>query len=313
MKRFLKLTAAFLFMTALFISPAQAGYLHYTIDVYKDIGYTSGPFAFPHLTTGVQYLVLDSGADGHEANTVKSTLYNDRGLTTKANPTNTDTFDAHGKIEFYVSDSADSYDIIIVDNAGGYTLYMNDVEPSTHSAVIDERPNLSHQGTIWFSLNTDTIWSGISTSIVDIEHSPTGPWDSGIDIATQTMITDVILEIIVPCRDSADSGQTFIGLGPSATALFGGAVGAMTDDPGFVATVWIDATSTYGDILYESSSAMYTTAVGGDGVEVKTPGITTSTTSLNYIITSGDGSSDSADNDFGWGFFHWWFYVLGGK
>ena len=81
MKRFLKIVAVFIFAAAFFVSPAMAGYDHYTINVYKDVGYRSGSFGYIPITSGIQYLVLDKDL-ANEVTPVEVTIYNNKGLST---------------------------------------------------------------------------------------------------------------------------------------------------------------------------------------------------------------------------------------
>jgi len=303
MTRFLKIAILALVGLMLFVGPACAGYDHYTINVYKDVGYRSGSFGYPAVTSGVQYLVLTAATGGLEgASLTKSTLYGERGLTSMSNPVNFDTFDAVGKIEFWIADSETSCDIIVVDNDGGYTLYLNNVTPSVHSAIIDERMGVQHHGQIWFSLATDVIWSGVSTAAPDAAHTLTGPFDTGIDFHVNTMISDVLVEMIVPCYDSSD---TDISVGfASAENAFRNL--SETDAHGFVDAIW-SASCTHGELLYMASCVE--AHGGGVGTDIPASYILREAGSLTYQLSSGD-NTQTDYTDAGWGFLHFFFTPL---
>lgn len=311
MKRFLTIAAVLLFAAALFVAPAQARMEHYQLKVFKDVGYAPGPglVGFIPITSGIQYLVLKAGADGHETNTVHATLYKMGGADTMSNPVNFDTFDAEGQIDFWLEAGSDtSCDIIVVDNNGGYTLYMDGVTPEIHTAVINERPNIEHHAQIWFSLNTEFIWSGVSTAAADAAHTSTGPFDTGVDLLVGSMISFVTVQMIVPCRDSADT-DLGIGMAASAMAFRGGnpvtgTGGQETDAAQFVDLDYA-ADTNYGDVLYSKASWVGETT--GDWCAVAVPYVlTVSDVSLNYSIDSGDGRKDDR-SDTGWGFIHYFF------
>ncbi len=298
-----------MFVAAFFVVPAEARYEHYQIKVQKDLGYFGGTGGFVDITSGIQYLVLQAGADGHEANTVHATLYTNGGAATMSNPVNNDTFDAEEQIDFWLLTADDaSCDIIIVDNSGGFTLYMDGVTPQIHNAVINERPNVSHHGQIWFSLNTDAIWSGVSTTILDAGHGPTGPFDTGVDLLFGSMISFVTVQMIVPCQDSGDTDLN-IGMAGSATAFRGGdpvtgTGGQETDAVHFVDLDYI-ADTNYGDVLYTESSWLEFTIAKSIAIPVPYV-LTVSDASLNYSLDSGD-STKNAISGAGWGFIHYFF------
>ena len=303
MKQFFKIMAVFMFVAALFVGPVQAGVDHYTIHVYKDVGYNSGPSGYVPITSGVQYLVLDNGSVGNEADTTFALLLNNKGISKMANPVNFDTFDAQGKIDFWLSDSETSCDIIIVDNDGGYTLYMNDVVPGVHTAVIDETQGIPHHGSIWFSCYTDFIWSGISTAAADAAHSVVGPYDTGIDFHVGTMINEVYLEMIIPAKDSGDVDIS-IGFSSAQTAFRNL---AETDAGGYIDVLW-SGSCTMGELLYVHSSIVETGDVG-EGVKMPKTYLLREAGSLNYTIFSGDQTATTIAeyDDAGWGFIHYFF------
>ena len=307
MKRFLKIAAVFMFMTALFIGPACAGYDHYTISVSKDVRYRSGSSGYIPVTSGIQYLVLDKDLY-LTLEPVEATIYNDRGLTQKLNPTHADTFDAEGKINFYVDDTDGAVDIIVVDNDGGYTLFMNDVTPSCHTAIIDERPGVKHHGMIWFSMSTDTIWSGISTEALDAAHTATMPYMTGVVMPAMTMINDVSVEVINACTDSTDSGIISVGLSSITVGLVNLQAG---DGGGYFPSVWTAACNV-GELLWQNVSKE--SGSTGDGVHAPANYILVEAQSLNYTLSSGDGtqSSHGVANAWsaGWGFIHYFFTPL---
>jgi len=305
MKRFLKIAILALVGLMLFVGPACAGYDHYTINVYKDTGYRTGSFGYPQITSGIQYFVLDKDlATEAPAVPVEAVIYNDRGMTEMRNPVFADTFDAEGKINFWVDDTDGAVDIMIVDNAGGYSLKLDNVTPSCHSAIIDERTGMQHHGKIWFSLGTSLIFSGISTS-ADGHVTDTGI-ETGVVFPVATMIHAVDVEFIQAATDSADSILN-IGLSSDLVAL---RQDQLSGGGGYFEAMWTDV-STAG-ALFVAEACVQT---GITGVQIASPYITVEALSLNFTVESGDGTQDghgTLPTPFlaGWGFIHYFFTPL---
>lgn len=292
MKQFLKIAAVFMFAAAFFVSPAQAGYDHYTINVYKDIGVRSGSFGYPTVTSGCQYEVLDAGTR------TRATIYSDSGLTSMTNPVTYTVFDAEGKVDFYLADTASTCDILLIDNDGGYTLYMDAVTPSVHSAIINEQPGVLHHGMIWYDLCTATDWSG--TGATNQGATAQKPYDTAIDFHVYQMITDFKLEVIQAAATSGDPID--IGL---AAAKQDFADDMLTDGCGFVDLIFSDA-CTVGNLLFQATCSGTAGKIAGDGGTPMGYVIRTAA-SLNYAVVSADTTNS---DDAGYGYIHYWFLPI---
>ncbi len=163
-----------------FVLPAQAALKQMWADVYRLESTTFGSPTLTKITTGITFRVLQRNSDTAE------TLYRfgDSALTSVTNPVTTANFAlatvCKNKVRFQVDpgEATDTYvDLIVVDTAGGYTVFVEDFDSYTHKIVIDERPNVQHHGFIWF--NDDT----------------TDETDTGIDFDYDTKVTDVVVEV----------------------------------------------------------------------------------------------------------------------
>ena len=77
------------------------------------------------------------------------------------------------------TETTDTYvDLIVVDQAGGYTAFVEDFDEYTHSIIIDERPNVRHHGCAFIATG------GSSTEI-----------DTGIDFDDVSIIDYMVVEI----------------------------------------------------------------------------------------------------------------------
>jgi hypothetical protein len=85
-------------------------------------------------------------------------------------------------------------DLIVVDQVGGYTAFVEDFTVNDHSIVIDERPNIEHHG-VAFILTT--------TSSTEIE--------TGINFEKNSRISDMLIE--VGTVFSGGAGSSFIDVG----------------------------------------------------------------------------------------------------
>jgi len=302
MKRFLKIAAVFLFMTALFVGPAQAGYDRYTINVYRDTGYRTGSFGHELITSGCQYMVIYNGGLTIAAPT---TIYHDKGMTAFQNPVDNEPFDAAGKIDFYLSDvDGSTIDILITDNAGGYSLYLSDVHPSVHSAIINERAGEMHQGTAWYTLSPESSWSTASSAALNMH--------TDITLHAMTMIHDLAVEPIVVSTNSqtegASAGQINVGYGSAYDA--------------FMLEEIVDTTvaATKNAIMYASASsggiisgAVWTAnCIEDAGAIMIRPFLIRENTSLNWTRDSGsdalpESQAIATAGVNGWGFIHYWF------
>jgi len=297
MKRFLFAILAIAFLFCVSVPAAMAGYDHYTITVKRDLGYATTAGGHTTITSGVQYLVFNGGGK------TLSTIYSDAGITSRANPVNSETFAIDDKIDFYIDDSNTTVDIIVVDNAGGFTAFLDGVTTSVHNCIIDERYGVMHHGMYWYTGDT-----GYTASEVSI--SSAGTRDTGIDFLGVSAVYDVAWEPLVA---SSTSGHYI-------------EVGAGADDNGLLVTQLIDGVAFntpdrysatndsemgYGDLLKENTATdgFFYTSTSEFVISLREPYFTLSDTSLEYTIGSDDEHS-SNDFDGVWGLIHYWFSRL---
>jgi len=303
MKRFLKIAAAFMFMAVLCVGPAQAGYDHYTINVYRDVGYRTGSFGHEQVTSGCQYAILYNGSLNYCSMT---TVYSDKGMTSIQNPVDNETFDAAGKIDFYI-DSADgsTVDIILVDNSGGFTLYMNDVPPSCHTAIINERAGEMHQGTAWYTLSPESSWSTASSAAANMH--------TDITLHALTMIHDVYVEPIVVSTlsqsEGASAGQINIGYGSVYDAFM---LEEIVDTKARATKDAIMLTTASSGGIFDGAVWTYNCIEATPGDINIRPFLIRENVSLNWTRDSGSDSVPEAQTmalagTNGWGFIHYWF------
>lgn len=272
-----------------FTMPAMAGYDHYQIWVYKDVGYTTkaGGYGDP-LITGVQYKVLNGGTE------TASTLYSDNGITSKTNPVSATTFATDDKIDFYIDDTYTTVDIIVVDS-NGCTLFMNGVTSSVHRAIINERPNEELHGFIWYTAGADGVFATAETD-TEIDF----PIGSTINrVAVETVVaasgSDILLEVGLDSDQNALMDYELI---DGADLLIHPSVIHGTAD-----------SHTLGDHL----NAAYDDLASDDFVYVSTSELTlvvpsstmlTAAASLSYRVNSVD---ENTTTGVGAGYIHYWF------
>jgi len=286
--------------------PAMATWRHVTISVYRDKGYSVGPYGHELITSGVQYFVLDGGDFDETAD-----IYSDKGLTSMTNPVTATVFETKDRIDFYYDDATytSDVDVIVVDNAGGYTLFMDGINENVHSCVINERPNEMHHGLIWW--NT----SCTSTDIKDYTNTGhNGGYDTGIDVAVGTVIHPKVIYNVLSESHDSESGNVIVTFGLGA-ANAGLAFGQQADK-----LTGYSNTGIYG----YASNAESMMALGHlflNAYDCGATEITTmywpvdyfvwSTASLTYSLWSGDdnetGVGEDPFRDMGWGFIHWFF------
>jgi hypothetical protein len=183
MKKLLKL-ALILAVAFALVMPVHAANRDMWAKVYSWDGRISdtGRMVLSEITTGITYAVLmkDSSA------TIETLYaYGDRNMTALANPVTGTNFasSSSGKeaIRFRVDPlEADdmTVDLMVVDQAGGYSAFVEDFNIYTHTIVIDERPNVIHHGYAFIDTGT------ASTDI-----------DTGIDFDRPSIIHDMIVEV----------------------------------------------------------------------------------------------------------------------
>jgi hypothetical protein len=172
-----------------------------------------------------------------------------------------------------------------VDTNGGYSAFIENFDKYQHTIVIDERPNILHQGTIWFGgVTSDT--------------------DTGINFLPDTYVHDVMVEVVTV----ASAATLDVGLISTGTSgdKDGFRVGVLLTTAGFVkdtgvvtagTTIDYTAASTYGALLY-------TNITGSDAVE--TGG---GRSYIGHVVTSGyaDGLTYQSASTTAAGYIHYWF------
>jgi len=291
LKRFF-LYITMLLMVFTFAVPSQAELQDMWAYVYKWTGTMNGDgtMKLERLTSGVTFKVLAVDADTSE------TLYYYNGSTSLTNPVTTTNFEAatvcNDKVAFRVDPTDATYDeyvdLIVVDTNGGFTAFVENFNKEIHSIVIDERPNIVHQGTIWF---------GVSSAVET---------DTGVDFLADTIVLDVRTETVtVDAGATLDVGLLSTETSGDADGFIDGrsvAVAGFTADTGIITggtTIDYVPDSTYGDLLYTiiaGSDAVAT--VGGRSY-------------LGHIVTGSNACSltytGSSGTDTAAGYIHYWF------
>ncbi|HSW65038.1 MAG TPA: hypothetical protein VLH56_17265 [Dissulfurispiraceae bacterium] len=290
MKKF-KILALALALIAVFIAaPAQAALQDMWAAVYKwDGGMNAdGTKKLTKVSTGITYRVMAIDTATAE------TLYYYNGSTALTNPVSTTNFAAttvgNGLVRFRVDPTDatnDRYvDLIVTDTAGGYSVFVENFDKYTHTIVIDARPNMVHQGTIWFGA------------------SSTAEQNTGITFAPNTFIHDVRVEVVT----AASAITVDVGLLSTDTAgdADGFRAGLLMTNTGYVAdtgvitagtTIDWTAASTYGALLYKSIAGSDAVAAGGGRSYLGHVVSGTNSGKLTYSLYSTSGA----------GFIHYWF------
>ena len=154
-------------LTMAFVFPAQAANKDMWAKVYSWDGKLTarGTPILTEINSGVTFVVMQRNSTA-----TLETLYeyDDDTMTSLANPvTGTNFADdtvCNDMVSFRVDpgETTDTYvDVIVVDQAGGYTAFVEDFDEYTHTIVIDERPNVRHHGVAFIyttgsSTETDT-------------------------------------------------------------------------------------------------------------------------------------------------------------
>lgn len=129
----------------------------------------NGLMEVTRITTGISFVVLQ-----RDSTVTMETLYvygkKTEVTTGMAQPVTGTSFAAASvcddKVAFAVdpSETGDTYvDLIVVDQAGGYTSVVRDFTKHTHTIIIDERPLIKHWGAAW--LITTATSTNITTGI----------------------------------------------------------------------------------------------------------------------------------------------------
>ncbi len=293
MKRFKLFTLALALMALFIAAPAQAALQDMWANVYTWDGKmnTDGKPVLTRLTTGVTFKVLAVGTATAE------TLYYPNGSTSLTNPVTTTNFASDtvckDRVAFRVDPTDatnDRYvDLIVVNTAGGYTAFVEDFDKYQHTIIIDQRPNVVHQGTVWFGA------------------SSTSEQNTGIAFHYPVAIHDVQVEVVTAASAiSVDVGILSSGTGGDADGF---RANVLLTSTGYVYDTAFITDGTTADFVPASTyGVLLAKAVTGSDASISQGGITrrpyfidgTSTSTLTYTMDSTSGA----------GYIHYWFNRL---
>ena len=290
MKRFKLITLALAAFCLIIAAPAQAALQDMWANVYTWDGKMNvdGKPVLTRLTSGVTFKVLAVDSDTAE------TLYYYGGSTSLTNPVTTTSFASDtickDRVAFRVDPTdatSDRYvDLIVVNTDGGYSTFVENFDKYQHTIVLDQRPNVVHQGTIWFGAS--------STSEID----------TGIDFHADVFVQDVRVEVVtVASAISIDVGILSSGTGGDADGF---RANVLLTTAGYVADTAFITDGTNIDFVPASTyGVLLVTAITGSDVTASAGGKSihgylidgTSTSSLTYTMNSTTGA----------GYLHYWF------
>lgn len=292
MKRFKLFTLALALMALFIAAPAHAVLQDMWANVYTWDGKmnTDGKPVLTRLTTGVTFKVLAIGTATAE------TLYypNVKAMTSLTNPVTTTNFAAatvcNDRVAFKVDPTDatnDRYvDLIVVNTDGGYTAFVKNFDKYQHTIIIDQRPNVVHQGSIWFGASST---SEINTGIAF--HYPVAIHDVAVEVVTAASAISLDVGIL-----SSGTGGDADGFRANVLLT---ATGFVYDTAFITDGTNIDfvPASTYGVLLMKAVTGSDVTASAG-GVTPRKYFINgTSTSTLTYTMDSTSGA----------GYLHYWF------
>lgn len=264
---------------------APATNYDYTATVYKKGATSKGADTLTPITSGVTFKVLTINTD--TAATI--TKFGDDKATSVTNPVTAANFASTSvcgaKVQFRTT--ASTVDLIVVDTAGGYTAFVEGFSPYDHSIVIDETPNVMHHGMIWFSASNNTAT------------------DTGVDYLPDTIIHDVIVEVV-----TVDATET-ISVGTADTAT-GFRSGVDVATAGYIAdTAVITGGSNIDYVPATTYGALLATAITGSDAVATNGGITR----LQHVVVTSGTDDDlyytgSAGSDTAAGYIHYFFTRL---
>jgi hypothetical protein len=204
-KKLIKITLALLIVFAIAV-PSHAAPRDYWAKVYAWDGSMTakGNAVLTERNTGITFVVMmtDSAA------TLETlTYYDDQSMTSLANPVSATNFadDAicNDMVAFRTDPTATGdllVDLIVVDQVGGYTAFVEDFSINTHTIVIDERPNVEHHGVAFL------VTTGSSSEI-----------DTGIDFEDDSIIHKMMIEVGTAFSGGAGSAWVNVGILSSGT------------------------------------------------------------------------------------------------
>lgn len=168
-----------------------------------------GKYELTRITSGISFVVLQRNS----AATMETLYqYNQRSMVTTgmAQPVTGTSYASNtvcnDMVSFKVdpSETNDTYvDLIVVDQAGGFTAVVNDFTENTHTIVIDERPTVEHWGAAWL------VTTATSTEV-----------DSGIELARPSIIKEMKIHVC-----TAFASMTCVNVGLTAAGTNGDADG----------------------------------------------------------------------------------------
>ena len=292
MKRFKLFTLVLVALAFFVAAPAQAALQDMWADVYTWDGKmsTDGKPTLTLKTSGITFKVLVINSD--TAETLYYPSYS-AAMTSLTNPVTTTNFASdtvcHDKVAFKVDptdSTSDRYvDLIVVDTNGGYSTFVENFDKYTHTIVIDERPNILHQGTIWFGgVTVDT--------------------DTGINFLPDTFIHDVWVEVVtVASASTIDVGLITTGTSGDKDGF---RVGVLLTTAGFVKDTGVITNGSTADYTAASTyGALLVTAITGSDAAASEGGKSW----IGHVVTSGyaDGLTYQASSTTAAGYIHYFF------
>lgn len=232
---------------------------HYKAKVFRWNGAmdSDGKAHLEEITSGVEYYVLAKSANTFEV------LYDYRTSTSKnaCGIVDATEFAADGGMIKFTCDPTDSttdlyVDLIVRDNAGGFTQILRGFSPYQQEVVIDERRGVEHVCIQAFN-------AAHHTGAINAE------WDTGVDFKVNTAIRDCLVECI-----TVDNTET-IGIGTADTAAgFRTGVALATGSEGLIQdTAIITGGSTIDYTPATNYGTLLATAITGSDVVATVGGI----------------------------------------
>ena len=213
--------------------------------------------------TGIQYVVFAVGTATPETLLARIGPTG-QATTAKTNPVTATAFATDGGRISFVCDPTDAtsdryVDLLVNDTVGGFTAFIKNFDPSTHTITIDETRNKLHRGTIYMG--------AASTSEIN----------SGVTFGQNTFIHDVQVEVVTAAAAATlhvgllSSGSAGLATGFRSNVLLTN-TGNVVDTGVVSSSNSIDFTqvTTYGTLLYTAitgsnvyASSTAKIAVGG--------------------------------------------------
>ena len=278
----LKILALAVLMACMLVLPAavQAENQDMWAYVYSWTGgmNADGTLKLTRLTSGVTFKVLAVDADTSETLTYYTKS------TSLTNPVTTASFAdntiCNDMVSFRVDPTDatnDRYvDLIVVDTNGGYTAFVEDFDKYQHSIVIDKRPNVLHQGCIWFAYNNN-----VET-------------DTGVNFIADTFILDVWVEVVtVDATETLDVGLLSSETAGDANGLRAAvsvATAGFITDTGIItngAAIDYTAATTYGALLVTAITGSDAVTTNGGKSYIGHVVTGTNANSLTYTESAG--------------------------